>query len=298
MMERRQFIQRAAGFGALSAAGALAQRRVARNNGTGIRLALNAYSFNAPLRDGRMTLHDVVDYCSRHGIDGLDATGYYFPGYPDVPSDDYIRELKRRAFVNGVTIHGTGVRNDFAVADAGRRKADVQLVKNWIEVAEKLGASVIRIFSGNRVPDGYGFEQALEWMAADIRECVEHGRQNGVIVALQNHHDFVKTAAETIRVCQAVDSEWFGVILDVGSLRQGDPYQEIETLLPYAVSWQLKETVWYGEKQVPIDLAKLKTIIDRGGYRGFLPIETLGEGDPNIKVSRFLKRVREAFPPA
>ena len=105
--------------------------------------------------------------------------------------------------------------------------------------------------------------------------------QHGVIVGLQNHNDFVKTADETIRIVEAVNSEWFGVILDVGSLRQHDPYPEIEKLLPYAVTWQLKETVWYGEKEVPVDLARIKAIIDKGGYRGFLPIETLGKGDPS-----------------
>ena len=57
----------------------------------------------------------------RHGVDALDPTGYYFPGYPKVPADDYIYNLKRTAFVNGVAISGTGVRNDFAVADAAAR---------------------------------------------------------------------------------------------------------------------------------------------------------------------------------
>ncbi len=85
------------------------------------------------------------------------------------------------------------------------------------------------------------------------------------------------------------------MILDVGSVRQGDPYEEIEKLLPYAVSWQLKENVWYGGKEVGINLQKIKSIIDRGGYRGFLPIETLGEGDAKVKVKRFLGRVREYF---
>ena len=33
-----------------------------------------------------------------------------------------------------------------------------------------------------------------------------------------------------IRVVKAVNSEWFSVVLDVGSLRQSDPYQEIEKL--------------------------------------------------------------------
>jgi sugar phosphate isomerase/epimerase len=212
-----------------------------------------------------------------------------------VPDDAFLHRLKRRAFVNGVTISGTGVRNDFAVADAAARRRDVEMVKAWIEAAAKLGATVVRIFAGLKVPDGGTFDRTLEWMVPDIAACVEHGRQHGVIVGLQNHNDFIKTADETIRVVGAVNSEWFGVILDTGSLRQGDPYAEIEKLVPYAVTWQLKESIWYGTKEVPTDLGRIKAIIDRTGYRGFLPIETLGPGDPRVKVARFLAEVRRVF---
>jgi sugar phosphate isomerase/epimerase len=132
-------------------------------------------------------------------------------------------------------------------------------------------------------------------MVPDIEACVDHGRQHGVIVGLQNHNDFLKTAAETIRVVEAVNSEWFGVILDIGSLRQGDPYAEIEKLVPYAVTWQLKEKVWYGAKEVPTDVGRIRAIIDRAGYRGFLPIETLGSGDPRVKVAAFLAEIRRHF---
>ncbi|MBI4877614.1 MAG: sugar phosphate isomerase/epimerase [Acidobacteria bacterium] len=292
---RREFLKLPLGAGALCAA-SFAQPRVARLAGSRVKLALNAYSFDRPLRDGAMTLADVVDYCAQHGIGALDATGYYFPGYPKVPDDESVYRLKKRAFVSGVAIAGTGVRNEFAVPDAAARKADVQLVKDWIEVARKLGGSLIRVFSGRGVPDGTSFEQALNWMAPDLRECAEYGKRHGVIVGLQNHNDFVKTAEQTIRIVQAVDSEWFGVVLDVGSLRQGDPYAQIEKLLPYAVSWQLKETVWYGDKETPIDLPRVKAIIDKVGYRGNLPIETLGAGDPRVKVARFLEQVRSVFP--
>jgi sugar phosphate isomerase/epimerase len=115
------------------------------------------------------------------------------------------------------------------------------------------------------------------------------------VVGLQNHDDFLKTADETIRLANAVNSEWFGIILDVGSLRQNEPYGEIEKLVPYAVSWQLKENVGYGAKTAPTDLRKIKAIIDRAGYRGFLPIETLGPGDPKTKVANFLAEVRAVF---
>lgn len=284
------------GLGCLAAVPGAApgQPKVRRNAGFRIQLALNAYSFNQALRSGSMTLEDLVDYCARHGIDALDATGYYFPGYPKVPADEYIYGLKRKAFVNGVKIVGTGVRNDFAVPDLPARTRDLQLVKEWVEVAGKLGASIIRVFSGVRVPPD-GFERALEWMVPAFRECAGYGKAHGVIVGLQHHDDFLKTAAETIRVVEAVNSEWFGIVLDVGSLRQGDPYSEIEKLLPYAVSWQLKENVWYGQKEVPTDLARIRAIIEKGGYRGYVPIETLGEGDPRVKVARFLEKVRATF---
>jgi sugar phosphate isomerase/epimerase len=268
---------------------------VRRLQGTHLKIGLNAYSFNRPLMAGKMTLSDVIDYCAKHNIDGLDATGYYFPGYPNVPSDKYIRDLKRKAFVNGVTISGTGVRNDFALTDASSRRGHIQLVKEWIEVAEKLGSDVVRVFSGRVVPKGFTFDQVLEWMIPAFQECAEYGKQHGVIVGLQHHHDFLKTADETIRVVNAVKSDWFNVVLDVGSVRQGDPYHEIEKLIPYACTWQIKEDVWYGTKATPIDLPKLKAIIDRTGYRGFTPIEALGPGDPAEAVTGFLEKVRKAF---
>jgi sugar phosphate isomerase/epimerase len=295
LSNRRAFLNTSLVAGTAGALGIAEAAPVRRTSGTRVRIGLNAYSFNQPLRAGEMTLMDVVDYCATHRLDCLDATGYYFPGYPAVPSDEFLYELKRRAFVNGVTINGTGVRNDFAQTDAAKRAEDLALVKNWIGVAHKLGASVIRIFSGAKVPDGHTFDQVLEWMVPLCKECATVGKAHGVTIGLQNHHDFVKTAAETIRLVEAVDSEWFGVILDVGSLRMTDPYQEIEKLLPHAVSWQLKENVWYGTKEVPTDLRKVKAIVDKGGYRGFLPIETLGAGDPRVKVAKFAKEVHEVF---
>jgi sugar phosphate isomerase/epimerase len=300
-LPRRRFLSRSLSAAALLAAGParpvslFAQGKVSRMAGTRVRLGLNAYSFNEPLRAGTMTLDDLVDYCAQQGFDGLDATGYYFPGYPNVPDAAFLQRLKRRAFLNGVTICGTGVRNDFAVPDAEARRRDVAMVNSWIEAAATLGATVVRIFAGARVPEGGTFERTLEWMVPDIKACVDHGRRHGVIVGLQNHNDFLKTADETIRVVEAVNSEWFGVILDIGSLRQGDPYAEIEKLVPYAVTWQLKEKVWYGAKEVTTDVGRIKAIVDRLGYRGFLPIETLGSGDPRVKVSTFLAEIRRHF---
>ena len=268
---------------------------VQRNRGSHVKLALNAYSFNKPLMNGSMKLAEVIDFCAENELEGVDLTGYYFPGYPKVPTDEFIYGIKRHAWMNGVTIGGTGVRNDFTLPIAAERVEQIRLVKDWVDVAEKLGGNMVRVFAGKVVPKGFTFDQVLEWMVPAFQDCSAYAAKKGILLGLQHHDDYLKTAAETIRLTEAVKSDWFTVILDVGSLRQGDPYAEIEKLLPYASNWQVKEHVWYGTKKVEIDLPRLRKIVDKIGYRGFMPIEALGEGDPKVVVKNFLGKVRAAF---
>ena len=302
-IDRRRFFKTSMGLAmaAGGVGGAFAERKVARNSGVGVRLSLNAFSFNQLLSNHTMTLLDVVDYCVQHEIQAVDLTGYYFPDQPPnatgkAPTDEYVYNLKRKAFINGITISGTGVRNNFAATDAAARAKDVQMIKDWVVVASKLGAPVMRVYSGTGIPQGYTFDQVLEWMIPNLKECAEFAKQHGVILVVQNHDDFIKTADQAIRIINAVDSEWFGSVLDIGSFHQNDAYAEIEKLEPYAYAWQLKQAVSIGGKNVPSDLAKVKAIIDKLGYRGFLPIETLGGGDARVTVAAFFAEARKYFP--
>ncbi len=241
-----------------------------------------------------MNLDDLLEFCATNNFDAVDLTAYYFPGYPNVPTDDYLYHIKQKAFKLGLEISGTGVRNDFTDLDATKRKESVLLVKNWILAAEKLGAPVIRVFSGTADTKGKSREEVVNYMVQDLKECAEFGKQHGVVVAIQNHNDFIKTADQAIEIIQKVNSDWFGLILDIGSFRT-DPYNEIAKAIPYAVNWQLKENLYVNGVEQKTDLDRLMKIIQPSGYRGYLPIETLGEGDPKVKVPVFLKEVREAM---
>lgn len=261
---------------------------------TKLKTSLNAYSFNGPLMEGKMNLDDLLEYCAANQFDAVDITAYYFPGYPEIPSDEYLHHIKQKAFLLGLDISGTGVRNDFTDPNPAKRKASVKLVKNWILAAEKLGIPVIRVFSGTADVEDIPREKVIEYMVTDLKECVEFGKAHGVIVGIQNHHDFLKTADQTIEIIKRVNSDWFGLILDIGSFRT-DAYQEIEKAIPYAVSWQLKENLYINGIEQKTDLDKLMAIIQKSGYRGYIPLETLGEGDPKVKVALFLKEIRKAM---
>ena len=261
----------------------------------GLKTSLNAFSFNTPLSDGTMTISDLLDFCADSGFEGVDVTGYYFKGYPQVPSDEYLFQIKRKAFRLGIEISGTGVRNDFTIADKIKREQEVALVKNWIEVAAKIGAPVIRIFAGSQKNVGITAEQVTEWMLKDIQTCVDYGKQHGIIIGLQNHNDFIQTAGQVIQIIEAINSEWLGLILDTGSYRVLNPYEEIARSVKYTVNWQIKENVFINGAEKETDMDKLLGIIKSSGYKGYLPIETLGEGDPKIKVTTLLAKLQKAM---
>ena len=293
--------------------------KIQRKGKASVKISLNAYSFTKPLLDkvrGRgagMSLFELMDWSAKNGFDAVDLTGYFFPGYPAVPSDEFINQVKKHAFKLGLDISGTGVRNDFADPDPAKRAADVKHVKEWIDVAVKLGAPVIRIFAGP-IPAGYENKHAeIEtYMAASMKECADYGRQKGVLVGVQNHGDFLKTADETISLVKRVNSDWFGVIVDSGYFITEDPYVDIEKTMPYAVNFQLKLSAFGAASPIKIDLPRVMKIVEKTGYRGYLPIETLSpQGgnknkkntpntadkaayDPYTVVPAFLKEVKAA----
>jgi sugar phosphate isomerase/epimerase len=267
-------------------------------------MSLNAYSFNKTLNDnlkGRgkgTTLLELLDYCAEQDFDAIDPTGYFFPGYPKPPADKYVNTFKRRAFQLGLDISGTGVRNNFASPEKEKRASDVRHVKEWVEVAARLGAPVLRVFAGPE-PSGPSWDEVAKWMADDLRACAEYGERYGVLIGIQNHGDMLKTADQVLTIVKMVGSEWFGVIVDTGYFVTPDPYKDVAAVIPYAVNWQIKEYTDGTKHQTKTDLKRLAGIIRASGYRGYLPIETLSKAgeayDPRARVAALLKEFRAAL---
>ena len=103
------------------------------------------------------------------------------------------------------------------------------------------------------------------------------------MIALQNHNDFMKSAAEVEKIMKMIDHSWVGLMLDIGSYHSPDPYADIAATAKYAITWQMKEKVFVNDTQVDTDYEKVINIVRECGYRGYLPLETLGEGDPSPK---------------
>ncbi len=268
--------------------------------------SLNAYSFSDLLvaKDARdkkqvYTLFNLLDWCASQKIKGLDPTAYFFPGYPAVPTDDYLKKFKDRAAELGIVLTGTGIRNDFANPDPKVRAEGVQLAKNWIVAASKMGIPVVRVFSGE-IPKGYEekWKEVADWMIECYKECAAYGEKYGVKIGIQNHGDMLQTATQCLYVLKGVDSKWAGLIVDIGNFKTEDPYKDIAEVVPYAVNWQVKESPQGIGGAEKTDYVKLVKIIKDGGYKGYIPVETLlvrgVPYDPFELVLQMLKEMNAA----
>lgn len=278
-----------------------------------LKTSLNAYSFNKMLNDrikGRgegITLIQVCEFAAKCRFAGFDATGYYFPGYPERPSDAYIDELKKRAADLGIGISGTGVRNNFTTADKSVRANGVKHINEFVEVAARLGAPVIRVFADTQmraqnwqsVSNNATRGDVQAWIADALHQCAEHGAKFKVKIGVQNHGDFIATGEQQLALIKAVGSEWCGPIVDTGYYKTPDPYVDIALVAPHAVNWQVKQSVFGEDSEVPTDMIRLLKIVRKSGYRGYLPIETLSpQGkpyDPFKVIPDFLAQLNRAI---
>lgn len=242
-----------------------------------------------------MTFFDMMEFASTLGLNAVDLTGYYFADYPEIPNDKTLFQLKRKALQLGLNISWTGVRNNFVNPDKASRASDIELIKNWLHVSSKLGASIMRIFPGNGKHEGYSRDEVKEWMVSDFKECARYAEETGVMAGMQHHNDFLYEADEIIDILKRVDSDWFGLILDIGSLRRGDPYKEIQKLAPYANYWFIKELVYVDGIAEPVNMEKIAILLKEVNYTGYISFESLTDGDPKQIVTSMYNDFRTAY---
>ena len=262
---------------------------------TRLQYSINAYTFNDLLRSGKMTFYDMMAYAANLGLNAVDITGYYFSDYPNIPDDKTLFRLKKKALELGLNIAWTGVRNNFVKPDKVSREADIEMIKEWLTVSSKLGATIMRIFAGKGKHQGYSRDEVKKWMVSDFQECAKYAKETGVIAGMQHHNDFLYEADEVIDILKRVDSEWFGLILDIGSLRRGDPYKEIQKLAPYANYWLIKELVYVDGIAEPVNMKKIASILKEANYSGYISFESLTDGDPRQIASSMVQDFKTEY---
>ena len=295
---RRRFLQ-ISSLMLLASRASFAIEPFKRNGLARLSLSLAAYSFRDAFKDnlgrvnaaGKLDMFSFIDYCAEQGCAGAELTSYYFPA--DV-TDDYLRQVRRHAFLRGVEISGTSVGNTFMHPAGPERDKQIELVKRWVDRCAVLGASHVRVFAGSPEKD-QPREEAVKNCIAALEECADYAGTRGVFLGIENHGGIVAEPAGLLEILKAVKSPWIGVNLDSGNFHGADPYADFAQLAPYAVNVQVKSEIRRAgaKENEPADLARVVKILRDANYQGWVALEYEAKEDAWKAVPPILAQLRE-----
>ncbi len=287
----------ATGLASLSPFGASAVEPVKRKGTSRLRRSLAAYSFRDTFKHKdtakRISLFDFIDYCADQGLEGAELTSYYFPKQFGA---DFLLQLKRHAFLRGITISGSAVGNNFVLPKGDKRDQQIADVKKWVDQCAVFGAPHIRVFAGP-VDKALDLATSKKLAIEALEECADYAGTKGIFLGLENHHGIVTEPDDLLAIVRAVNSPWFGINLDTGNFSTDDPYADLARCAPYAVNVQVKVDIQRrNEKEKsPADFNRLVKILRAANYQGWVALEYEAKEDPWTAVPKYLRQLREAM---
>ncbi len=251
-----------------------------------LRAGLVAYSYRKELAAKTLSYEDLIRRIADWGLDGLDCTVYWFPD----TSPQFLASLRKAAYRNGIQIYGAGVRVQLAQPTAELQLAEFENIRRWVDVADRIGASHMRVFGGN-VPKGATESQAIAWAAEVLKRGAEYAGGRGITLGVENDYGLTLAAEPTIEIVKRTDSPWAGINADSGNLRMNG-YAGFQSLLPYTTSVHLKRQIADSAgKKEPADWNRLLGMLGAAGYRGFVGLEC-EESDAADGISRLAEELR------
>ena len=271
------------------------------------KFAIATYSY-WHFREPKVTVQEVITHAANLGADGVDVLHVQM----DNETPEYLTSLRRQAEDNGIELICLSIHQDFVDPDKAGRDKNIEHTRHCIDIAHDLGISYIRLNSGrwntiksfdelmaNRgiepVLPGFTEDDGFNWCIESIMECLPAAEKAGVVLALENHWGLTRTPEGLLRIVNAIDSPWLGVLMDTGNFLE-DPYNKLEQISTQTVFVQAKTYYGGGEwYTLDLDYPRIAQILKRANYQGYISLEFEGKEDANTGVPKSLELLRQAF---
>ena len=293
-MLRRQFLVTAGGaaIAAPAAANVFATPNAAEADQTGNQARLFAgccaYSYLKYFNAGSMTMESFIQKAVELGVHGVDITAYWLKS----TEPEYLTSLRHLAFKNGMSFSGIAIRTEMCQAGGAIRAEEVRRIQQWVDAAELLGTSHVRVFAGN-LPGGATEKQGIEWVVEAMKPACDYAAKWGITLGIENHGGMTARAATTLEILRRVDSPYAGINLDISNFEgktDDEMYSDIQACVPHATHAHIRD--FFGTTKRPIDLDHVWRLFAQGEYKGYMSAEYEGEEDPTTGVPKLLEKIK------
>lgn len=243
-----------------------------------------AYSYRKYLMHGPMTMEDFIRKAVALRLDGVDMTAYYFRSTEPA----YLAGLRHLAYKQGVPFSGAACGVSMVQADPAKRAQALAEIKKWVDAADQLGASHLRVFAG-KLPAGHTAEEGIGWVVETMKAAADYSGQKGIMLGVEDHSGITQNADTCLEIMHRVNSPYAGINLDITHFLGGDPYRQIEACIPYATNTHIRDVF---DDQTPIDLDRVWRLFATAGFKGYMSAEYEGKEDPATGVPKLVAKIR------
>ena len=272
-----------------------------------VKLGISSYSY-WHFRDPKVPIEKVIENASRMSVPGVDILHRQM----DSEEPTYLQKLKRTALIHGVDLMCLSIHQDFVDPDPVVRQKNIDHTIRCIHLAHEMGIPCIRLNSGRwntitsfddlmaarglePVLPGHTEDDGFKWCIDSIEKCLPEAEKKGVVLALENHWGLTRTPQGLLRIDDAIDSPWLGVMMDTGNFLE-DPYTKLEQLADRAIFIQAKTYYGGGEwYTLDLDYKRIAKILKKANYQGYVSLEFEGKEPAETGVPKSIEMLRKAF---
>ncbi len=315
-LSRRAFLASARCSAASLSLGAesTTNRRAAARSYARIKLGISTYSY-WHFRPPKTSIETVIEKSAAIGVEGVDILHRQMDLEEKAPFDAagraYCNKLKRLAFTRGIDLICLSTHQNFVSPKPEVISENVEHTKKCLEIAFQLGIPCIRINTGrwntvdfdtlmaNRglepILAGHTEEEGFKWCIDGIQRCLPKAQECGVLLALENHWGLARTPEGLLRIVNAVNSPWLGVLMDTGNFLE-NPYDKLREIASKTVFVQAKTYYGGGEwYTLDLDYEPIARILAEVNYSGYVSLEFEGKENPDVAVPKSIEMLRKTF---
>jgi hypothetical protein len=253
-----------------------------------MQVSLMSYTFNQKTRNGSMDVFGYLETVKyRYGLNTADLWNVTLGGV-DAARLTMIRQglAERELELVNLAVDGAHIWED----DPAVREQHYQVALAHMAATEALGAKTLRIDAGGGRDERHFTDEQFDHIVMRYKEYARRAAVGGYRVGPENHWGSEAVPEELVRLCQAVDSPAFGVLLHTGRWFGAHALHGDAMVAPWTMHTHLMTNV------ADEALAATMTMLRDTGYAGAWGIEmgAASYAEAAVAVAR-VKRVLEGW---
>ena len=206
-----------------------------------MKIGVSSYSFAQYMRQTGANYFQVCDLAKSMGYDAIEFIDLKLEVQPAESLEALAREIRAYCEQLGLPIAAYTVGADFL-----NRENEVERIKGQADIAEILGAPVMRHDAFWSLPEGMCWRCAVEKIAPLIREVTEYAAKKGIRTCTENHGLILQDAERVETLIRTVNHPNYGWLVDMGNFLCADdnPLRAVPIAAPYAFHAHVKDFVF------------------------------------------------------